>query len=318
MKLNIENYKNISNLNLDVLDNKVNFIFGISGSGKTSIGQSLCKNIEEEDVMIGKNISDVKVKINDNDINIENVSLYNEDIIASLIVNTEMNSDIYSIIFSNDDDILKKKKEFQNMVKELSNFKDIMYQYMGKIDVLIKNYGGKLTLKQELPASSKIIKFEKAISDGNNSQYVDIIRNNESNYLRWINEGNNFAVFNKFNICPFCNQNVPLERTKLIRELCELTPKDFDVIFDNTNILQELKIKIPNYSNIKELSAFKGEIIDKIKLKDEINSIINIIDYYLIDNYNPSNISSIIVSNSFKKEFPEITQSLQQKQRQSK
>lgn len=310
MKLNIENYKNISNLNLDVLDNKVNFIFGISGSGKTSIGQSLCKNIEEEDVMIGKNISDVKVKINDNDINIENVSLYNEDIIASLIVNTEMNSDIYSIIFSNDDDILKKKKEFQNMVKELSNFKDIMYQYMGKIDVLIKNYGGKLTLKQELPASSKIIKFEKAISDGNNSQYVDIIRNNESNYLRWINEGNNFAVFNKFNICPFCNQNVPLERTKLIRELCELTPKDFDVIFDNTNILQELKIKIPNYSNIKELSAFKGEIIDKIKLKDEINSIINIIDYYLIDNYNPSNISSIIVSNSFKKEFPEITQSI--------
>lgn len=196
------------------------------------------------------------------------------------------------------------------MVKELSNFKDIMYQYMGKIDVLIKNYGGKLTLKQELPASSKIIKFEKAISDGNNSQYVDIIRNNESNYLRWINEGNNFAVFNKFNICPFCNQNVPLERTKLIRELCELTPKDFDVIFDNTNILQELKIKIPNYSNIKELSAFKGEIIDKIKLKDEINSIINIIDYYLIDNYNPSNISSIIVSNSFKKEFPEITQSI--------
>ena len=310
MKLNIENYKNISNLNLDVLDNKVNFIFGISGSGKTSIGQSLCKNIEEEDVMIGKNISDVKVKINDTDINIENVSLYNEDIIASLIVNTEMNSDIYSIIFSNDDDILKKKKEFQNMVKELSNFKDIMYQYMGKIDVLIKNYGGKLTLKQELPASSKIIKFEKAISDGNNSQYVDIIRNNESNYLRWINEGNNFAVFNKFNICPFCNQNVPLERTKLIRELCELTPKDFDVIFDNTNILQELKIKIPNYSNIKELSAFKGEIIDKIKLKDEINSIINIIDYYLIDNYNPSNISSIIVSNSFKKEFPEITQSI--------
>lgn len=309
MKLNIENYKNISNLNLDVLDNKVNFIFGISGSGKTSIGQSLCKNIEE-DVMIGKNISDVKVKINDNDINIENVSLYNEDIIASLIVNTEMNSDIYSIIFSNDDDILKKKKEFQNMVKELSNFKDIMYQYMGKIDVLIKNYGGKLTLKQELPASSKIIKFEKAISDGNNSQYVDIIRNNESNYLRWINEGNNFAVFNKFNICPFCNQNVPLERTKLIRELCELTPKDFDVIFDNTNILQELKIKIPNYSNIKELSTFKGEIIDKIKLKDEINSIINIIDYYLIDNYNPSNISSIIVSNSFKKEFPEITQSI--------
>lgn len=97
MKLNIENYKNISNLNLDVLDNKVNFIFGISGSGKTSIGQSLCKNIEEEDVMIGKNISDVKVKINDNDINIENVSLYNEDIIASLIVNTEMNSDIYIV-----------------------------------------------------------------------------------------------------------------------------------------------------------------------------------------------------------------------------
>lgn len=41
MKINIKNYKNIENLTLDIEDNKINHIFGISGSGKSSIAQAL-------------------------------------------------------------------------------------------------------------------------------------------------------------------------------------------------------------------------------------------------------------------------------------
>lgn len=310
MRLNIENYKNISSLDLDIDDNKINFVFGISGSGKTSIGKSLCKEIDEDEIMIGKNIDDVKIKLNGKDINKENVSLYNEKTIDSLIIENNMNSNVYNIIFSNDSKIIAKKNEFQKVIKELSNFKDIMYQYIGKVDVLIKNYGGKLTVKRTLPASSKIIKFENALNNDKNKYYIEIIKNKEGNYLKWLNEGRDFKLYKDSKICPFCENKISLTRTDLIENLCDLTSKDFDIIFNDENILKELNIEVPNYSSFDELKALKDKVISKIKLKDELLKIISVIDYYIIDNYNPSNISIINVSDDFKREFPKISNAI--------
>ena len=41
MKITISNYKNIKTLKYDLVENKKNFLFGITGSGKSSISQSL-------------------------------------------------------------------------------------------------------------------------------------------------------------------------------------------------------------------------------------------------------------------------------------
>ncbi len=41
MKLEIKGYKNIQDLSYEFQDNKVNFLFGISGSGKSSIPEAL-------------------------------------------------------------------------------------------------------------------------------------------------------------------------------------------------------------------------------------------------------------------------------------
>lgn len=310
MKLSINNYKNINNLDLDIDENKINFIFGISGSGKTSIGQSLCKIIGEDEVTIGKDISDVKILIDNKDVDENKVNLYNESIVNSLIVQNEMNSNVYHVIFSNDNDIMEKKREFQLMIKELSKYKDDLCQYMGKIDILIKNYGGKLTVNNDLPATSKIIKFEKELNNIENEKYIDIIKNNGSNYLKWLTEGINFKLYENTKICPFCEQHVSQLRVKEIDDLSSFKPKNFDILFDNTNILYELNIPLIDYSSSDEIKKMKEKIIEKIKLKNEILNIINIIDYYLIDNYNPSDISTIDVSSEFKNTFPDITDSI--------
>ena len=41
MNLKVKNYKNINNLDLEIEEEKVNYIFGISGSGKSSIAATL-------------------------------------------------------------------------------------------------------------------------------------------------------------------------------------------------------------------------------------------------------------------------------------
>ena len=306
MNLNIKNYKNIGNLNLDIDDNKVNFIFGISGSGKTSIGQSIYQTAKEDEVMIGKDISEVKILLNNENVDTEKVNLYNENVINNLIVQNSMNTDMYQIIFSNDMSIMKKKAEFQDLIKELLKFKDELYQYIGKVDVLIKNFGGKLTVKKELSATAKVIKFEKAITNTNNKKYVELIKSNGNNYLKWISEGREFKLYKETKTCPFCEQLVSKSRIQTIEELCNLAPKDFEIIFDNTNILKELNISSPDYSNIDDIEKLKERIISKIKLKEEILNIIDVINYYMIENYNPSDISVINTSNEFEKEFPKV------------
>lgn len=51
MNIKINNYKNLQSLNLDICENKINYIFGISGSGKSSIGDALKKNYTDEQKM---------------------------------------------------------------------------------------------------------------------------------------------------------------------------------------------------------------------------------------------------------------------------
>lgn len=54
MKINLSNYKNIESLEFEIEDNKINHIFGISGSGKSSIAQALAFKVNSDDVKVGK------------------------------------------------------------------------------------------------------------------------------------------------------------------------------------------------------------------------------------------------------------------------
>ena len=64
MKINIKNFNGISNLDYEIVDNKINFLFGISGTGKSSIASALTdKNIESHQ-KVGNNVGKVSVTIN--------------------------------------------------------------------------------------------------------------------------------------------------------------------------------------------------------------------------------------------------------------
>ena len=54
MNIEISGYKSIEKCNLDITDNKINMIFGMSGSGKSSIASALSKKNIERNRTIGK------------------------------------------------------------------------------------------------------------------------------------------------------------------------------------------------------------------------------------------------------------------------
>ena len=75
MKINISNYKNIEELKLEIEDNKVNHIFGISGSGKSSIAKALSSQVTDDDVKVGKKIEECIIKVDDKEVNCSNFSI---------------------------------------------------------------------------------------------------------------------------------------------------------------------------------------------------------------------------------------------------
>ena len=71
MILEVKNYKNISSINLELSEEKINFIYGMSGTGKSSIAKALIGDKSKENISYGKKIDDmdlkVQPKINEND-----------------------------------------------------------------------------------------------------------------------------------------------------------------------------------------------------------------------------------------------------------
>lgn len=50
MQITISNYNNIRNLDYEIEDSKINFLFGISGCGKSSIAKVLTKKSSEDNI----------------------------------------------------------------------------------------------------------------------------------------------------------------------------------------------------------------------------------------------------------------------------
>ncbi|MBQ6216213.1 MAG: hypothetical protein IJK53_02410 [Erysipelotrichaceae bacterium] len=84
MKIKISGYKNIESLEMYIDDYKINMLFGMSGSGKSSIAEALQKKDLEENCTLGKNIKQ-EILINGEE-NSSNVLIYNNEIVRVISV----------------------------------------------------------------------------------------------------------------------------------------------------------------------------------------------------------------------------------------
>lgn len=67
MHIQINNFHNISSLSYDIEDNKINFLYGVSGSGKSSIVKAIAQGANEKgDIMASCGPDDsISVLVND-------------------------------------------------------------------------------------------------------------------------------------------------------------------------------------------------------------------------------------------------------------
>ncbi len=304
MNLKIDNYKNLKGLDINIDNNKINFIFGISGSGKSSIGDAIAQKDLIENVTINESVENIKILIDDKELG-DNYSIYDLLSVEKLLLNNNDNNYVYGIIFDNDSKIKMLQEDFKNKVASLEEYRNRIIDYISKVEVLNKSLGGKITKNGDLPNSSKIVKLINAVEKADNKEIVKSIGVHGNWYLPWLKVGAGSKEFND-GICPFCKKSIDTKTVNDINMILSLDEKGFDAMFQDTSILTNLNISVPNYSKSEEITNLKNEIIDKLLLKEELLKIINYLNYYNNPDFNPSNIEKLAVSDKLINELPGI------------
>lgn len=304
MNIRINNYKNLKNFNLDIQENKINYIFGISGSGKSSIGDALRNENIEKNISIGSTIDEVEILVNNNKIE-EPLVVFNTNSVQKLLLNNNENNMVYNIVFDNSNKILELRQSFDDQVSGLINFKTEIYDYISKVDKMNKTFGGKITKSNKLPINAKIVKITNAVSTANDSDTIKTIKQKGNWYIPWLKKGCTSEEY-KSDVCPFCNQKLDSEVKNQINKILDFNERDFEAMFQDESVLTDLNIKIPDYSNIDELNILKDEIISKVLLREELFNLISIIDYYNNPSFDPSLLVEIKLSESLIEVFPDL------------
>ncbi|HPG43496.1 MAG TPA: AAA family ATPase [Acholeplasmataceae bacterium] len=298
MKINIKNYKNISDLEFFVEEQKINCLFGISGSGKTSIAEGLLSYNFEENFSIGMDESDIAVIVDGEIVSSERFRYYNIETQNALIIEQSYTNDVYSILFGDAKSLDNAKMSLRKMIIDLEKFQTAMTVFKNEIEKVKKEFIGKINKDGTLSKKAKLYLLEDDIKKiSSNVKSLKLLREQGSDVIDWKIKGTtiNSNYVNKK--CPFCEAELNDDSIEFIEVIKKISPKNFDIVTDSKIDFEMINVTKPNdYTNNTELTKFKEQLIRTSHISDEVDIIMQFLSSVRNPSYNPSDINEISVS----------------------
>lgn len=301
MRIEIEGYKNLEKIDFEITDNKINMIFGMSGSGKSSITGALLGDNLEDNATIGKDIDQV-IRVNESG-ELPKIACFNNQSLEKYVIN-KRNDDVINIVIDNKKSIIGAEKALKERFYDLNIALQTSQSTYDELFSLKKELGSDLTNKGELKASAKINKLEKSLTKISNKKVVMQIQSMPPKQFKWIKEGMKFKKDDK---CPFCERNILKKKQKNLEELDQFEEKTIESVIKIQENRNELIDSID--MSLKGLKKLKTEMIgiakaladyEKVKIfSDEIQN-------YEYTNWN----TNLSFSDEFKKYFPYVFRSV--------
>ena len=138
MHIKIENYNGIKTLDYELAENKINFLFGISGAGKSSIASALNDREQDSHVTVGKTVNDLCVEVDGKNINYNEFKIFNLDYMNNVLINKQNGADIYTILFGDGGQIANCKANYQTAISDLIAVKNDLVNAIRSISTLVK------------------------------------------------------------------------------------------------------------------------------------------------------------------------------------
>lgn len=253
MNIRIKNFTNIKEASLDIEENKLNFIYGISGSGKTSISLALTTKMDElEKYKTFGTKEEVVVNLN-KQINFE---VFNVKAIEEYTFR-RTGLGIYDVIYGENDELKALKEELILFLDgdELKDVRAIIERQHAKIELIQSALDIKTTAKGGLSKTGLFGTLAKPNS------YYDSNPKIDASTKKWIKQGQSLI---KDSICPFCEQNMVNEIVEKIIQISNELPEEFSRVLEAEKQLKSIGID----ANVTEIN--KTEV--QIELKESIEN----------------------------------------------
>ena len=297
MKIKIEGYRNIQSLDYEIVDQKLNLLFGVSGSGKSSIAMAMIS----EDMEFNKKVDytgEPKVLVNGKVSDAYNTIIFNSNSVSKYL--TAEDDGVFNILIDDESSLSKEQEKFDRYMLRFKSVIDSYNSQFISMKELTKDLVGTLTKKDELKSTSKIKQLENNFNKNNNSRIIKEINLIEDTKLDWIIEGKSYIENEK---CPFCLKKLSSKRFKKIVRYSEFDTKNLKIVKDKSSQFSSLGFIKPVYttSGISKLSYEMKKIAIAVnefeKIKTYVENIGVSIDLTL---------SEIVVKDELYEYFPNL------------
>jgi len=266
MNIKIENFANIKHLDIPLVSGKLNFLYGISGSGKSSISKALTigKSEYTKYKTFGCN-DEVKIVIDES----LDFKIFDENARKEFII-TKSGIGVYDVLYGENKELKSLRLQLENFLskQELIDVRNIINRQNILLEQLEKTLGLK-RLNSGKPSKTGL--YKTLI---NSKDYVDEIPNITVEVKSWIKTGYNYV---QDDICPFCNRKMTEKIIDRIKKIVDELPIEYHTIINAENQLKELGIKtdIKKINNKKIQDDLKKQIDDEYQILKEMNQIDN-------------------------------------------
>lgn len=276
MKVEIEGYRNIEKLEYEITDNKINMLFGVSGSGKSSIAMA----IRQEDRGFNRKVDflgDTKILINGAETDNGKVMVFDSKSVDKYI-REEDDGTVFNILIDDENELAKEQEKFDKYMIRFRNVIATNEDRYTELKKISTDLVGKLSLKGEIRASAKIKKLEENLSGKSTARIVSEMNAIDPDRLEWIIEGSN--LLEEDHECPFCLKKMSKKRISKVKRYSEFDTKNLKLVRDKISKFSELGIKKPTYTQlgIKRLSDEMGRVAISVREFEKIKDIIDDID----------------------------------------
>lgn len=272
MRIKISNYRNISSGELELQDNKLNFIVGPCGSGKSAFIDAVSKPLENTDITVNHSSDEVKISVDGKNPHECSIKAFTS-VQQGVMFEETPNANGYRIFVGDDVKLQEQIEKFENQLESLSNIKDNLFNFIGRVATLEKAFS-KPNAKNVFTPKSKINLLANAIKQSS-LVVQEILQKGGIDFLNWKVTGVKFLT-DKDAICPFCSHAIEDTLLKSLHSLRDVEAKPFDPLF-NDNVkaqMADLSIDIPSCNNSEQIEDLKSKLVEIHKATEEIQTLI--------------------------------------------
>ena len=243
MHLQIKNFRNIASLDYSIEDGKVNFLYGVSGAGKSSIVRGISEPIDEDlDIRVGVTQSETaEVLIDGKAGPIDSATVFSDEQ-QRVLFSSQADGRFYDVFVGNESELKVLQEEYRSALAVLRSKLGYLQQIRASL-VTLASAVGKANGKGDFSKFSKmgkaLVSFDAA--DDSTRQYIERRGLPEA---EWIQKGFALGAYYEQGLCPFCEQGLSCSPYhEELSNLSDLSVTALKPLFNSPSLLESIGLQ---------------------------------------------------------------------------